>query len=432
MKQIPFFESFDERTGKLTLRGASHFPPEIFDYAEQIKILDIPGGTLRSLPDDLPQLEKLKVIFLSNNLFTEVPEVFAACKELSLVGMKSCRITRCSEYALPPKLRWLILTDNLLKELPASLGNLSELQKVALAGNQLSTLPDSMTKCSKLQLLRLSANNFQETPPFWLFQLPSLAWYTDAGNPFCEKLVPGELPQSFERNQISYLDQIGRSPSSDVYRARLEGHDELIAIKDYKGKMTSDGYIVDDLRASLSAGQHKNIITALGQIAPSQENPKASLLFQLIPEHYKSLGQPPSLETCTRDTFPENTSFSESFILSILKNIASAMSHLHKKGISHGDLYAHNILADVKGHCFLGDFGAASFYEPAVSSPREQIEVRAFAYLIDDLIEHRAIDFNRDILGSLSSLSAHCKNISGSNRPSFHRLFKDMEELRNY
>ncbi len=37
------------------------------------------------------------------------------------------------------------------------------------------------------------------------------------------------------------------------------------------------------------------------------------------------------------------------------------MAHLHGRGISHGDFYAHNILWREDGACLLGDFGAASF-----------------------------------------------------------------------
>lgn len=35
---------------------------------------------------------------------------------------------------------------------------------------------------------------------------------------------------------------------------------------------------------------------------------------------------------------------------------------LHGRWISHGDFYAHNNLYHPDGGCYLGDFGAASFY----------------------------------------------------------------------
>jgi len=52
----------------------------------------------------------------------------------------------------------------------------------------------------------------------------------------------------------------------------------------------------------------------------------------------------------------------------------------------HGDLYAHNILIDEKYQTYLGDFGAASFYDTK-SSQFERIEVRAFGCLLDDMLQ---------------------------------------------
>lgn len=46
----------------------------------------------------------------------------------------------------------------------------------------------------------------------------------------------------------------------------------------------------------------------------------------------------------TRDTYPEGASFSAPFIAAAACGVAAAAAHLHSRGISHGDLYAHNIL----------------------------------------------------------------------------------------
>ena len=55
--------------------GLSEFPPEIFSLADSLEILNLSGNQLRSLPDDLPRLSKLKIIFCSDNCFTELPAV---------------------------------------------------------------------------------------------------------------------------------------------------------------------------------------------------------------------------------------------------------------------------------------------------------------------------------------------------------------------
>lgn len=63
------------------------------------------------------------------------------CANLEMVGFKSNKINQVSESALPPKLRWLILTDNHIEALPDALGERPRLQKLALAGNRLTHLP---------------------------------------------------------------------------------------------------------------------------------------------------------------------------------------------------------------------------------------------------------------------------------------------------
>ena len=51
-------------SGKLTLRcGLTEFPREIFELADSLEILDLSGNELMSLPDDMPRLTKLRVLF---------------------------------------------------------------------------------------------------------------------------------------------------------------------------------------------------------------------------------------------------------------------------------------------------------------------------------------------------------------------------------
>lgn len=45
--------------------GLTAFPNEIYTLADSLEILDLSGNQLSSLPDDLPRLNKLRVIFLS-------------------------------------------------------------------------------------------------------------------------------------------------------------------------------------------------------------------------------------------------------------------------------------------------------------------------------------------------------------------------------
>jgi Leucine-rich repeat (LRR) protein len=179
----------------------TEFPREIFALADTLEVLNLTGNALSALPDDLPRLHKLQVLFCSDNQFTEVPAVLGQCPQLSMVGFKANRIRTLPGAALPPQLRWLILTDNQLEELPTEIGHCPQLQKLMLAGNQLTELPEKLANCTKLELLRIAANRLSELPA-WLLAMPRLSWLAYAGNPFAGAAEATALA----RNPIQTID----------------------------------------------------------------------------------------------------------------------------------------------------------------------------------------------------------------------------------
>ena len=368
------------------------FPSEIFDLADSLEVLDLSRNQLSTLPEDLPRLHRLRVIFLSNNPFETVPEVLAQCPALEMIGFKSNRITHLPENALPPQTRWLILTDNHLDTLPASMGSLQRLQKLMLAGNRLQALPPEMAACQNLELIRLAANQLTELPS-WLLTLPRLSWLAYAGNPFCAE---GSESSADGLPVIDWADLVrgevlGQGASGVIAKGlwKTAQGDREVAIKFFKGDITSDGYPADEIRACLAAGRHDQIVSPIGQVA---NHPKGQqgLVFPLIPDSYDVLGGSPSLESCTRDTYPPDRTFTLPVAIRIAHNVAAAAHHLHQRGILHGDLYPHNTLYNDGGDAKLGDFGAASFYpvDDGVLGPAlERLEVRAFGCLLEDLLD---------------------------------------------
>ena len=155
--------------------GLTEFPREIFDLADSLEVLNLSGNDLSSLPDDLHRLTRLRVLFCSDNLFTELPACLGQCAALTMIGFKANAIETVPGAALPPLLRWLILTDNRITELPTELGDRPYLQKLMLAGNRLQRLPRSLSQCHRLELIRIAANQLSELPE-WLLALPSLTW----------------------------------------------------------------------------------------------------------------------------------------------------------------------------------------------------------------------------------------------------------------
>jgi hypothetical protein len=314
-----------------------------------------------------------------------------------------------------------------LRKLPASTGNLTGMQKLALAGCGISDLPPEMQNCRDLELLRISADNFETRPPDWLFTLPRLAWYSDAGNPFCadyptQKSLLVGVPWS----DVTLAERINESPSSEVFVAALTNTGEKVAAKLFKRSLTSDGYPEDDMRACMAAGQHDNLVAIRGALTEHPEG-RQGLIMSLIPPRYEKLGLPPDFVTCTRDTFPPHTSFSLPFIANALHGIAAACRHLHGKGIAHGDIYAHNAKVDAAGHVILGDFGAASFYNPLESKDRERLDVRAFGCLVDDLLNHRDPSVRHNDIADLRQLQQACMHEDIASRPTFPEICATFE-----
>ena len=116
-------------------------PEAILGLADSLEVLNLSGNQLRSLPAWLPRLGKLRILFGSDNAFTEVPDVLGDCPNLEMVGFKANRISSLPAAALPAALRWLILTDNRLEQLPAELGDCSRLQKLMPVSYTHLTLP---------------------------------------------------------------------------------------------------------------------------------------------------------------------------------------------------------------------------------------------------------------------------------------------------
>jgi len=404
------------------------FPLEILSLFDSLEILDLSNNPLSSLPNDFSRLHKLKIAFFSNCKFTTFPPQLAKCRSLEMIAFKNNHMTTIPEGAFPRKLRWLILTNNEIQEIPASIGDCHRLQKCMLAGNRLTSLPAEMAHCRKLGLLRLSSNNLA-TLPDWLFQLPELSFLSFAGNPCAPSLADNPVLDDISWSDLSVHQLLGEGASGIISKGSWKAKDgeKEVAIKLFKGELTSDGSPMDEMNACITAGQHPNLIDPIGKIHGHPE--KKGLVLQLIPPHYTNLGGPPTLDSCTRDSFPPDAVFSAEKCRAILYGVADAAKHIHDRGIAHGDLYAHNTLIDNSGHALLGDFGAATIYGD--SEKREEIErmeVLAFGHMTEDLLRlvERRIDeedifSEKDgyVIEGLNSLHYRCTNPIVRERPSF-------------
>ncbi len=404
------------RTGRLDLScGLSEFPREVFALADTLEVLNLSGNALSSLPDDLPRLHRLRVLFCSDNRFTELPPVLGRCPQLEMAGFKANRIEQVSAASLAPSLRWLILTDNRIAELPEAIGECTRMQKLMLAGNHLSQLPQTLAGCRQLELLRIAANRFEsmaDALPECLLALPQLAWLATAGNPFGHEHESRALDAS-PTQAIAWADlrlgaPLGEGASGVIHDALWQrAPDESpqpVAVKLFKGTVTSDGLPRSEMAACIAAGVHANLVGVEGRVEGHPQGVQG-LVLRLIPGGYRNLAGPPSLASCTRDVYADGLRLSAAQALRIARGVASAVAHLHRQGIAHGDLYAHNIVVNDDGDSLLGDFGAASFMphgDASRTAALQRMDRLALAHLIDELARRC------DEPGALAEVRAGC------------------------
>jgi hypothetical protein len=439
--------------------GLKHLPDEAIErFADTLDLLNMGDNNLSSLPPSFASFRSLRVLFFANNQFEVVPSVLGVLPSLYMLSFKGNRVAEVPENCLSSSVGWLILSDNCISELPPSIGKLTGLRKCMLAGNCIKSLPPEMAQCRELELLRLAANELDELPE-WLLQLPKLSWLALAGNP-CLLSPPTPYVDKVLWEQVVTTSVLGEGASGIVYRATVENESSemrTVAVKTFKGEATSDGLPVDEMRAAMYLGSssgdggrgHPCITPVLGHILKLKKNDEElpeGLIFELIPPEFSNLGDPPSFQTVTRDTFPAGLSFHPSRIFTIARAVASACVYMHSKhsshAISHGDLYAHNLLVtapatwddigavDVR----LCDMGAATFYDPETpaGSLLERIEVRAFGCLLEDMLLRLPDGLDRDSLAlsrRLTVVSSMCMSPTVGKRPSFQHV---LEELDHY
>jgi hypothetical protein len=400
--------------------GLTEFPREIFELADSLEILNLTGNALSSLPDDLHRLRHLRVLFCSDNAFTELPECLGRCAQLSMIGFKANRIDTVPAAALPPQLRWLILTDNCISRLPDELGQRPLLQKLMLAGNQLTQLPPSLAQCENLELIRIASNRLTHLPQ-WLLSMPSLTWLAYAGNPVeMAVTVTADATPDIPWTDLQLSEVLGEGASGIIRKALWKPRALPVAVKLYKGTITSDGSPLHEMQACIAAGLHPNLIKVQGRVSGHPDH-QAALVMDLIDPSYRNLAALPSLASCTRDVYAPGTRFSLDVALRMARGIASVAAHLHRHGITHGDLYGHNILWNAAGDCLLGDFGAASFHVTAdtlETKALQRIEVRAFGVLLGELLAR----VEGAVADELVELQLGCCQPQVLARPSFDEI----------
>jgi serine/threonine protein kinase len=269
-----------------------------------------------------------------------------------------------------------------------------------------------------------------------------LTWLAFGGNPIAAAPpAPSADVARLQWRDMELAEKLGEGASGVIHKAHWQPSPQEdgyavtgqpVAVKLFKGAVTSDGFPAEEMAACLAAGNHPNLIGVIGELSGHPEG-SSGLVMPWIEPEFRNLAGPPDLATCTRDIYGDEQRFSLAMVLELAQGLAAAGEHLHARGILHGDFYAHNVLYRPEGGCLLGDFGAASFYPPQPrggSNLFEALEVRAFGCLLGELLER--CDSEPDgRLAALEALQMRCMGAVAASRPRFAELVAELAALQD-
>ena len=127
--------------------GLTSIPDAVFQLGECLEFLNLGGNMISTLPDSMVVFQKLRILFFAQNKFTHIPKVLGKLSTLYMLSFKSNQLCMIDDASLSPSICWLILTDNDISELPSSIGKLTGLRKLMLAGNRITHLNEELQNC---------------------------------------------------------------------------------------------------------------------------------------------------------------------------------------------------------------------------------------------------------------------------------------------
>lgn len=260
-----------------------------------------------------------------------------------------------------------------------------------------------------------------------------------------------------QKTALSLGEKLGSGAGATVYQGSWQG--KTVAVKCWEAETFSDGTALSEWAANrvASAPGHEALVQVLGTC----EEPRAMVL-ELLPKA-TAAAKPPSFATVTRDALPCHGAAGPSYVAKAAKQIALRVSHaaayLHEKGLMHGDawlftafwaLSRQNWGSNGLGHlsaqhpgdlgrphdrrqrvgraperlrrlCGRGPRGAEVRARPFEAFGAPRLEVRAFGWLLQDLLDCTVAD---ESLEPLRRLRGRCMAEDPEQLPSFQELYE--------
>lgn len=399
--------AFSSAVQEFSLQGCqlTEVPSQLLNL-RRLRSLDLSHNRLSSLPVGFgAAFPELQVLFLTSNSFSGPLEASSplaaelrALTKLRMVAFRENQLTLVGANVFRPSVEWLILTSNAITsvaQVPP------KVRKLMLSNNLLSALPGGLDESlTSLELLRLANNRI---PAATLRALPhkigSLKWFAAADNPpfdfwKAKNVKEFTLDDAETATLIRELKngrRLGEGSAGVSYMTQYKGG--AVIYKQFKSTLSSDGRIESEIALAVSLrakGESNAALDGLLQEVVGITHTPLGVLYKYNQSHsgWKNVARPPSFESCTRDVYPAGYKLSLSAATRTLLDVAKAARELHRRLVCHGDLYGHNILhCPHSGAAMLIDLGAGWQFEQG-DQGGVMVDLRAFQVLADELIEH--------------------------------------------
>ncbi|MBD3350782.1 MAG: leucine-rich repeat protein [Candidatus Lokiarchaeota archaeon] len=143
--------------------------PEFFGNLSNLRVFKNTSSKIRKLPQSIGNLKNLQILELQGVFqqgLKEIPATLGELTGLKKLNLKQNEIRQLHEdvFSKMNKLESLILTNNNLKTLPKSIGELTSLKKIEVYGNHLETIPSTIGNLHSLEDLDIHFNKITEIP----------------------------------------------------------------------------------------------------------------------------------------------------------------------------------------------------------------------------------------------------------------------------
>ena len=184
---------------------------------------------------------------------------------------------------------------------------------------------------------------------------------TNTGAGF-ESLIHGasrivdETPAPVTWGPLTIIEKVGRGTYGDVYRARDPKLDRPVALKllrrREKGADALESAVIEEGRL-MARVRHPNVVTVYGA---ERIDGRVGLWMEFV-------GAGRTLE----DELRARGRFTAADVIAVGRDLAAALSAVHRAGLLHRDVKAQNAIRDTEGRIVLTDFGAGHEVDEAVN-----------------------------------------------------------------